>query len=408
MGRRLQALTPGGCALLGLLWLGCGGRTDALSDERRRADVVDADFVAPASDEEACARRWRPRRGGACPSSHTTPTAREAAGEADCVAWAALPGVSVSHDALRECLAAADQCVGSLACERENLLVGSLPFGADCSVDLQCAGGLCVYGAGPGCGRCGLRANAGEVCDDLHGCDPSKATCEGSTEQRCQPRGDPPGASCSSHGGHNGCWWGYWCRTFSTATSVKGQCVPWSDEGGPCEGGHGENGPCNPGLRCWGEVCRKTVPVGSPCDAHCDTAGASCVDGQWKLPTIVGLGEPCGPMAVCKTGYCDSAAADARCVPVPPAPCAGGDPCAPEQMCTKTGCALPEEGTACTIGRSCDANRTHECRPTDDADTWVCVRQRGPGEACTQDTQCVAPLWCEGGRCIPHVPACTP
>lgn len=161
---------------------------------------------------------------------------------------------------------------------------GGLPNGAACGEDHQCQSTQCLFDSGKACGVCKTRQPAGGACS-------VKADCE-------------LGLTCSA----------------------ANLCVTYKQAGESCDG------PCQPGLSCYGPVgakkCGLLPDSGEKCDpngatgatscspsstAYCDPASKVC-----KNLKAAQKGDACGPSAgfvycqasVCLDGVCQPYTAD--------------------------------------------------------------------------------------------------
>ncbi len=214
-------------------------------------------------------------------------------------ATAASPNTHYDAAAATDCLAAIAQvaavCDGGGPVECSGVFAGTLPRGAECTLDAQCAvphGGFsyCAWDEeDDDTATCIQRFPAprvlvglGEECDwscfAAHGgCDGESSSADGSPVRLCR---DSDGLFCSEFG------------TCST-TSGLGESCETSDE-------------CSVGTFCEGEYqCAAQTPLGGPCSksiscvdgAFCDKDAGICVAGKAD-------GEPCQGSGECASGNC--------------------------------------------------------------------------------------------------------
>jgi hypothetical protein len=289
-----------------------------------------------------------------------------------CQNTVALPGSGVTPAALEACAAAlntlpclaAPDMVGALLYGSASFLaacnfVGTLPEGAPCNEDFQCASALCsgahqTLGTEgplpPTCGTCAPTAAIGEPCSG-GGCGPG-AICSGASVCVAVTYG-ALGAKCD--GGGSLCGPGLFCDTQA------GQCVSIpANVGNPCNSSVG----CAPPLVCRGSpaTCQQPAVDGS-CSADQDcSAGFVCETNtspsQCQAITLLMPGEPCGAVATqCAVGSCPFASSGAPTCPtvVPDGqPCGGNATCDTYSACfnpktpvSGTGVCTPIDGDVC-------------------------------------------------------------
>lgn len=208
----------------------------------------------------------------------------------------------------------------------EQFLRGTLPTGAPCNSDINCAAGRCEQPVG-GCREvCVDKAGAGEACTQPHSDDECDAQlrcrsgmCQlpGLLGQPCEDSSD-----CDSL---------LWCDASSTcqplpnvgdtcvidmstdyADPCRGSLVCKLDNGGAsrsCQAG-GTAGlacdsasPCAPGHRCESSVCHLISADGGPCVSRADCPFMYECVSETCVP-YGGIGDPCSPTLPCAQGAC--------------------------------------------------------------------------------------------------------
>ncbi len=268
-------------------------------------------------------------------------------------------GSTATPDSVAACAAS----IAGLTCFQATfgprcLPAGTLPGGAACAFNAQCASyacsgqdkqcGICAALAQPGgsCGTDNIECPEGQRCDGTSRVcvsnDPEAGTglpCTGACAGilscitsspnadagTCQP--DPsPGQPCVYYVGLPGlsCGQGFnaaWCR-FSGADQDSGVCQAPAEAGGPC--GPRPQQPYNVAVCDQALDCRQ-VNGGRACQSHGE-AGAPCglLGGD-----LVG----CDPMSTCSASPPD--AGTCLAVPTPPAV---GDPCVGDAGCGRLAC----------------------------------------------------------------------
>ncbi len=210
--------------------------------------------------------------------------------------WFALPGLRALPTDVNACAAE----VPKLTCDQLfegdyravcKWVTGTLPDGAPCGQDLQCASGYCRAPSDKKCGTCGAPSKAGDSC--------AAVAC-------------PKSLFCAS----------------------DQTCIAWGDIGSPCDKGH----PCKPSLSCKGATamsfgsCAMPLGPGAPCDATqvatpgCDNLqGLACVGAACTAVGFAKSNGACGAVngtlvfceasGFCRNpspGVCIDAAADGR------------------------------------------------------------------------------------------------
>ena len=275
-----------------------------------------------------------------------------------CTNIAALPGQSWNAQWLESC-AKALQAMDCRLAGLPNECVqppGSLPGGAPCSFDGQCASGTCNTAVRPvgqgdagqvafGCGSCAAPLDVGQPCNttDNARCVSPGSTCIGGVCVATTPADE--GQPCSPESSLQ-CEDGLQCGPDQT-------CIPVHTPSETCS----DASQCASGFSCVGGVCEAPVQVGDPCSGRDEDCGPglSCVSGPegpyscqritWARP-----GEPCGSgNTQCLVGYCDSSSG--TCSPVLPdgADCVdstGNATCDVDEQCTGGTCQAPY-ATAC-------------------------------------------------------------
>jgi hypothetical protein len=198
-------------------------------------------------------------------------------------------------------------------------LPGTLPLGADCVSDLQCAIGSCRPATS--CGQCGGRGTQGDAC---------------AADDECEPN-----LACSS----------FSCGSY-----------------GQSEQACGPGAPCEPGLGCDFGKCRPRRNAGAPCDPGGDSCRlwddelACNSSGSCTQLDVHGEAEPCGQLddgtvAQCAHGFTCRASASPKqgeCVPLiedglkcaPSGTFVFSGPCRAPALCIDGFCLL-EAGAAC-------------------------------------------------------------
>jgi hypothetical protein len=140
------------------------------------------------------------------------------------------------------------------------------------------------------------------------------------------------------------------------------------------------------------ELVPGTLPSGTRCDSSSQCASLSC-------PFAVST-SPDGGSSAPLCGRCEGPDAG-------PPRCGDGDACPSPQRClydrgnTKQRCVVPQpEGAQCVSTDGCE-DGLFCLHPAPGAETWICVRQGGPGAACTDYEGCdtKAGLRCISGVC---------
>jgi hypothetical protein len=260
-----------------------------------------------------------------------------------CEAIGAAPGAGDFADQLGSCTSAitADACgIADDACE----LKGSLPDGAPCGVDVQCAGGNCDTTAGAkapdsdiDCGACATYLPVGAMCSS-HGpaCDPYVSRCSG----------DP------------------------------GTCLAYAKEGEDCT-----EAPCDPVLLCDSETttCKPLPAKGDPCTFNCKQPFV-CASGTCADPAKEG--EPCPSGGECAVGLiCNAAQICAQ----------------PKRVGVGEACGFVEQEFV-------DCNEGLECGFT----SQKCEEPKVKGSPCTPGMfECGELLACVSGACqVPDFALC--
>ena len=253
------------------------------------------------------------------------------------------------------------------ACAR--VFAGTLPDGAVCRRDPECASGACVAGC-PGVNRvCVPTVGLGAACKPGHcsfalQCERGVCikTAVPALNESCDERHCPEALSCTR--GPSG-------------TS----CVARAGVGQPCSR-------FEPSA-----TLKPTCQVGTVCGEQGENDTGECV-------TPPAVGEPCG-----KYGYCGQAldcSADKICVAYlkPGAPCSAGGGCAQiDLQCRDGACAfLPQTGQACA--KSPNSNQLR-CLPGSFCDpaTAMCKPFGAIGQPCSANLECPQPLQCAAGTC---------
>ena len=235
-----------------------------------------------------------------------------------CNAIIAAPGAAGLSSGLATCTAAvqAAQCGGAdvvSTCYAR----GTLPDGAACASDAQCAGGLCtnLKQSNPAseleCGVCATYVGVGSPCGlGVGQCDPSTSVCmsgstDGSTTPTCVAL---LGAGAACNGVVGSCQ-----PTLSCDTSTQ-VCVAPPTQGQPCTPNVTN---CEIPLRCANGTCAPGLQQGAACIGYECAPGLNCTGTTptCEQPAIVQapsvLGTPCtvgahtcGKFALCINGQC--------------------------------------------------------------------------------------------------------
>lgn len=327
--------------------------------------------------------------------------------------------IIVDSDATAACLAdlgaQSNRCslLAGPACKR--ILSLHIP------IDQPCAEPLCADGAGycsPSGGACQpLPISSGAPCETVCGGD---LLCDSGA---CVAR-KAPGAACAAD-----------LQCTSPSRCVAGACATPGAAGAACVA----TADCAVGLTCAASVkctaspaqcaapdvcgnastcyatnaptCAAVKPTGAACVSELQCAAQDYCDSTTHVCTNKpASGAPCSDSVICAAGLaCDPATT--KCGPPP----ASGSPCAlgsmgPVECAAGLGCLdsgtcgpLPTEGQACAI--------PHRCAPGLGCDFAVngsfCVKPHVAGETCTNDSVCMAGLFCNlaASTCTAIVPA---
>jgi hypothetical protein len=310
IGRRIGA----SCALVAgaVLAVACGGSVDA---ENAAADgggppVVDAAVDAAAAS--GCDRYFDAYTetiacGGVPLPSAELPRLR-ARWDETCASFLNLPGNATTAAYLTACAAAtlAAPCAETFPAVC-NTIPGTLPVGASCVSDSQCASTSCSFGASTvddggtpssACGQCAPTLSVGESCAGANttlSCNENSICEEPNGEPICVPfTYGAAGDACNQMGAE--------CDATSFCNSSTSKCQAVGAVGASCTAAS----QCATGLTCISGSCAAISPT-APTMA---VAGAACSDA---VPCIVGT---CSNTQGQSTGFCPSIVADGQPCPI--------------------------------------------------------------------------------------------
>jgi hypothetical protein len=245
----------------------------------------------------------------------------------------------------------------------DEVLVGSLPAGADCTVDAECNGAAFCKRNGGCPGMCRTLLTEGEECDDSDDCRNNLFCSE--VSGTC----NAPALRGESCGGEEArkCKLGLSCMGEDRSANQAGTCKSQQEmlqgkEGESCNPQSGDL--CDKGLSCAltvqstvpAYVCTPGVDSGEPCDLGIPT---QCPDGEYCSGTST---EP-GNLVLQGT-----------CAPLPGA----GEQCASDPV-------RPEAGS-CAAGLFCESDNK-------------CHTVNRLGEPCVSDDGCASDT-CKQGVCV--------
>lgn len=240
-----------------------GDPGDSKSDEGKSDPP--ATTAPPATATAADCKAWATAycaKAGAC--GHLAAKIMGAACEARmtgaCEAHVSAPGSGYTKQALATCTSA----LPTMTCSEGCAFVGTLPLGADCAFDDQCASAACDA-SGVKCGECVVapkaapapKAGLGEVCDEggktAPDCDAQIGLwCDGVTKRCAEIPTAALGGSCGYLGGMIVmCASGGTCKPGTTGS---GTCVAEKALGEACTGGAGYD-ECAFGTKCIAGTC---------------------------------------------------------------------------------------------------------------------------------------------------------
>ncbi len=319
---------------------------------------------------------------------------------AACPEYLLSPGSTRTVDSIETCASAlqtvtcADFLVGVLpAC----VTPGTLPPGAPCAFESQCASLFCI-GDGQSCGHCanlptpeaGTRCGGYFECSPGFVCDRSTGACWPAQGQgaSCTPSGNPPtlcedGIDCLSGAGNGTTGT---CGTLPDAGSACVRAISRFDtSAGTCAGPFGVAcvGAVDGGApgTCEGPAAEHAPCLAGQCDeAHyCALADAST---QGTCEPLPGPGAPCAGRLCADGSYCGIGLGDAGTMGCHPR-VALGQPCIQISASAVDPCGA---GAQCTVGGVCAASSR--------------------GDPCDASTRCLFPLACgASGTCEPVDPA---
>ncbi|WP_146648708.1 hypothetical protein [Labilithrix luteola] len=278
---------------------------------------------------------------------------------------------------------------------------GTLPVGAPCMADLQCASAECHIEYQATCGRCrstryldqtctgdgdsciGGTVCSGGVCILVGGKEgESCATepCQSDLYCQARPNGNTCvrqaniGESCVPEGTGTPC-----VRETSYCNFNTRRCTPLRGLDESCD----DPAACKMGLTCSDQTCRpiSTGLLDQACTSGCQF-DLPCIDGICRR--LPGTGQPEG--ASCDGQLC---AAGLIC----------GEPCTDESCNSPpTACRRFREGDPCTWGYECSGGMW--CEPNRAGRSGVCRVLREIGESCEASSAACQPyLVCADGRC---------
>ncbi|MBS2018413.1 MAG: hypothetical protein JST00_36445 [Deltaproteobacteria bacterium] len=268
--------------------------------------------------------------------------------DAFCARLLAAPGSGFSAALFSTCA----QKLGALPCDQAerdapecdfSSVVGTLPDGAACGGDYQCASGEC---------------KGGDVEDDDLDCG------------TCAPRGGV-GAACGS--GQPSCARGLSCTFSGTDTNV-GKCQALGAAGAACDNTGSSS--CGSSLEC-DNATKKCVPypkAGAPCTGIC-AGSLRCIGGTCQLGLEAGGSCPTG--GECGSGFtCNSTTK--KCEVLARVP----------------------------VGGACGTATSGSCERTADCHNGVCAARLAAGSPCTTNgVECERYHVCLNGTCTPVDPA---
>jgi hypothetical protein len=207
------------------------------------------------------------------------------------------------------------QC-GMAGCDLDFVckIKGALPDDAPCSVDAQCATGVCAPNNGPfelDCGTCAHYVAVGDLCTMLDEvCDPQTSYCDYSCIAYAQVGEDCKNAKCAAP---------------LVCDLPTHSCVTPPLEGQAC------SSDCAAPFLCVNATCAQPVQQGGACPTGSECAPNLGCDAQTHTcepPQIVGVGQACGPFtqpwSVCEPGLtCVGTLGTERCI----RPQERGEPC---------------------------------------------------------------------------------
>jgi hypothetical protein len=193
-------------------------------------------------------------------------------------------------------------------------LSGSLPFGAACADDDQCASAFCRKVVPKGCGVCATRSPEGGACGSSSDCEPTGLTCVGGS---CIPMA-VLGAACDPT--TQPCGPLLYCP-------ISGACVALLGPGGTCDPNVGPECDSNRAIYCnLISICTQTqiAAVGDPCGSTADGAVTLCAASGFCLTG-----------GVSTSGMCEAAAPEGAACDV-----VAGPNCMPPAACLDNVCTI--------------------------------------------------------------------
>ncbi len=287
----------------------------------------------------------------------------------------------------------------------------------NCQQDNQCMPGLwCILNA------CREPGDIGDPCTSFVHCKAPHA-CLNNVCTECTIGGtsDECGTACCDDGN---CTGGLYC--------ILGQCRPLGGEGDgcalgmdclsnvcenghcmgggyaqPCPGGLGDycmyHNDCKADLKCVQGKCSTPSPMNGPCtyDDDCQS-GLICKSGG-TCGVLGPYGSPCKSFMECQSGLSCMNGLCSTCT-ISGTSSTLGTACCDDYNCVAPlycilGQCVPMGGNGCPCGvaQDCDSNLCQNGMCSGGGPCWKDLKKEG--EVCTYPEDCVAPLDCVGGKC---------